>query len=257
MNKIKNVAIYAIKKAGKLALKEYNDFDRGSIKLKSHYEIITKVDLMSEEIIIKEIRKNFPAHKLLSEEKGRIKGYSDYLWVIDPIDGTTNFSMHNPLWSISIGIAFKDEIVLGMIYAPFLNELYIGEKGKGARLNSRKIKVSNISGEKTINTFCHGTTDKDIRRAVKYHAKQKVNRLDCRQLGSAAIELAYVACGRIESIMIPGANPWDVAAGMLLVREAGGKVTDFKGRKWNLNSVDILASNGKVHKEILGLINDR
>jgi len=263
-NNIRKVAIATIKRAGKALLKEYNNFDRTTIKLKSHHEILTKADLLSEEIIIKEIRKNFSYHKILSEESGETKNISDYLWIIDPLDGTTNFSMHNPLWSVSLALAYGQEIILGLIFAPFLGELFIAEKGKGSRLNnfklgqaSRKINVSNTKNGKVLNTFCHGREDKDIKKALAYYRKQKLLGLDCRQLGSAAIELAYVACGRIESIMIPGANLWDVAAGVLLVREAGGRVTDFQGKEWSLDSLDMLASNSKVHKEILKVINKK
>ena len=263
INKIKKVAIRAVKKSGKMLLREYKSFDRGTIKLKSHHEILTRADLLSEEIIINEVKENFPTHGILSEEKGRMEGASDYLWIIDPVDGTTNFSMHNPLWSISLAVAFKSGIILGIVYAPVLNELYIGELGRGAKLVSsvtpfrtgNKIKASNIKGGKVLSTFCHGREEKYVRKAIKYYQYQKLHALDCRQLGSAALELAYVACGRIESIMIPGANSWDVAAGVLLVREAGGWVTDFSGQEWNLDSIDMLASNGRVHKEILRVIN--
>lgn len=252
---IKKIAVKAVKKAGKILLREYKDFNRGEITLKSHHEILTRADLLSEEAIIKEIRKYFPAHQILSEESGEIKSNSQYLWIIDPLDGTTNFSMHNPLWSISLAIAYQDKIILGVIYAPFLNELYIAEKNKGAKLNGRKVQVSSTKEGKVINTFCHGREEKYVKKAIKYYSYQKLHELDCRQLGSAAIELAFVAVGRIESIVIPGANLWDVAAGILLVREAGGRVTDFKGKEWNLDSVDMVASNGKVHSEILRVIN--
>jgi myo-inositol-1(or 4)-monophosphatase len=236
-----------------MLLQRYKNFNRGTVKLKAHHEILTKADLMSEKIIITEIRKNFPKHRILSEEKGKIDSRSDYLWVIDPLDGTTNFSMHNPLWSVSIGVAFRGRIVLGIIYAPFLDELYIAEKGNGASRNGKKISVSKHT-KKSLHTFCHGRNEKDVKRALKYYRKQKLNELDCRQLGSAALELAYVASGRIESIMIPGASSWDVAAGVLLVREAGGKVTDFQGREWRLTSKDMLASNGRVHQSVLKVI---
>jgi len=254
-NKIKKIARTAVNKAGKLLLKEYKNFDRTKIKLKSHHEILTRADLLSEEIIIREIRKNFPHHQILSEESGETKGASDYLWIIDPLDGTTNFSMHNPLWSISLALALQKEIVLGLVYAPFLGESFIAEKDKGAKLNNKKVQVSEILKGKVLNTFCHGREEKHVKKAIKYYAYQKLHALDCRQLGSAAIELAYVASGRIESIVIPGANSWDVAAGVLLVREAGGRITDFKGKEWNIDSIDMIASNGKVHSEILNVIN--
>jgi len=255
MNNFKKIAMGAVKKSGQMLLKEYNNFDRKRIKLKSPHEILTRADLMSEEIIIRIIKENFPAHQILSEEHGKAGINSDYLWVIDPIDGTTNFSMHNPLWAVSVALAYEREIILGIVYAPLLDELYLAEKDKGASLNNQIIAVSDIKDGKVLNTFCHGSTEKDMKRAIKYYAYQKIHGFDCRQLGSASLELAYVASGRIESIMIPGANSWDVAAGALLVKEAEGMLTDFFGQEWNLDSVDILASNGKVHKEILKVIN--
>lgn len=259
--KIKKVARQAALEAGKELSSRFNKFDRGTVEFKSGHEILTQADLASEKKILKEIKNNFPDHRILSEEAGDSHKNSDYLWVVDPLDGTTNFSMHNPLWSVSIGVFYKKQVVLGIIYAPFLNELYLAEAGKGAKLYSpadsskgKKMEVSGIREGKVLNAFCHGTKEKDIKRAVEYHKRQKLNDLDCRQLGSAAIELAFVAAGRIESIVIPGAHPWDVAAGVLLVREAGGRVTDSDGKDWNLESRDMLASNGKVHKQILNTL---
>lgn len=254
MEKIKKIAIASARKAGKILAKEFKNFDRSTVKLKSHHEVVTKADLASEKAIIKDIKANFPDHSILSEEKGKDKQDSDYIWIVDPLDGTTNFTIHNPLWSVSIGVAYKNKVVLGVVYAPYLDELYVAEKGGGAWRNKQKIKVSSISKGKVINTFCHGSTIRDIKIALKYMRQQKTKELDCRQLGSAAIELAFVASGRVESIMIPGANSWDVAAGVLLVREAGGRVTDFKGKEWTLKSRDILASNKKIHSSILKLL---
>ncbi|MCK5416797.1 inositol monophosphatase [Candidatus Parcubacteria bacterium] len=250
-NKVKKIAKEAVLRSGKMLLKEFECFDRNTVKLKSHHEILTACDLKSEKIIISAIKKNFSDHQILSEEAGEYKTESDYLWIIDPIDGTTNFSMHNPLFSISLGLAYKGKIIFGIIYAPYMNEMFIAEKGKGAKLNNKKMKVSNIKSGKVLNAFCHGTSKKDIKQALEYFKKQKLEGFDCRQMGSAAIELAYVACGRIESIAIPGAHSWDVAAGILLVREAGGKVTDFIGEKWTLKNKDMLATNGKVHEKII------
>ncbi|MFH1583225.1 MAG: inositol monophosphatase family protein [Candidatus Falkowbacteria bacterium] len=252
---IKKIAVNAAKLAGVMLKKEYEKFDRQQVMLKSHHEILTKCDLISQEIIIREIRKNFPAHGIVSEEKASEKNYSEYCWYIDPIDGTTNFSMHNPLWSISMALAKNNELIFGLIYAPMLGELFIAQAGQGAELNGKKIYVSNVSQGKVLNTFCHGSKDSDIKQALSYWRKQKLNELDCRQMGSAALELAYVAAGRVESFIAPGTNDWDVAAGVLLVREAGGKVTDFTGKDWHLGNPDIAASNGKVHRQILKAVN--
>jgi myo-inositol-1(or 4)-monophosphatase len=135
-----------------------------------------------------------------------------------------------------------------------LNELYVAEKGQGAYLNGKKIKVSTTKKNKNINTFCHSRKKSDIKKAIKYFSYQKLNGLDCRQLGSAAIELAYVACGRVDSLVIPGANSWDVAAGALLVEEAGGIVTDFKNKKWSLKSPNLIASNKNNQQNIIKII---
>lgn len=249
--KIKTTALSAAKKSGKMLLQEFKNFDRSKITLKSQHEILTTADLKSEKIIIQEIKKTFPEHQILSEEAGDNRKNSDYLWIIDPVDGSTNFSIHNPLWAVSIGLAFRRKIILGVVYIPIMDEIFVVEKGRGAFLNNKKIKVSKIKSGKVINTYCHGNTQRDIKKALQYYQKQKLNQLDCRQLGSASSELAYVASGRVESIVIPGVNSWDVAAGILLVREAGGKVTDFHGRQWDLDSRDMVASNGKVHSDIL------
>lgn len=259
--KIKKIAIEAAQEAGKMLLKEFENFDRTKSELKSQLEIVTKADLKSEKMIIKKVKNSFPDHKILAEESGKQKGSADYLWIIDPIDGTTNFSMHNPLWSISIGVAYQDEIILGVVYAPFMDEMFIAESGEGAKKNSprqggasKKIQVSNITEGKVLNTFCHGSSKAALKKAIKYYNYQKLHGFDCRQLGSAAIELSYVASGRIESIVIPGVNAWDVAAGVLLVREAGGRVTDSDGSEWTLRSKDIVASNGKVHDQLLKVL---
>ena len=260
-SKIKQVAKEAGFEAGKELYQRFLKFDRGTVKFKSGHEIVTQADLASEKIILKKIKSNFPDHRILSEESGDTKKNSDYLWVVDPLDGTTNFSMHNPLWSISIAVLYKRKVFLGLVYAPFLDELFLAEMGKGSKLYSpakntrgKKLKVSGVRENRVLNTFCHGTSEKDIQKTLDYYRKQKLNDLDCRQLGSAAIELAFVAAGRVESIVIPGAHAWDVAAGVLLVRESGGKVTDASGKPWSLNSQDMVATNGRVHKQVLEVL---
>ncbi|HTX87051.1 MAG TPA: inositol monophosphatase [Candidatus Nanoarchaeia archaeon] len=250
---IRDVAIAAAKKAARALREEYFRFDRSKAQLKSRFELLTRADLLSEEIILKEIRQNFPHHHILSEETGDNKAQSDYFWIVDPLDGTTNFFMHDPLWSISIAVAYRNELILGIVYAPILDEFYLAEKDEGATLNSQSIEVSSITKDKVMNLFCHGHNDPAIKKAVKYYTYQKIHGFDSRQLGSAALELAYTAAGRVESISIPGADLYDIAAGVLLVKEAGGKVTDLKNKEWTIESWDMVASNGKVHDEILNV----
>lgn len=251
MQNEKEIAIRVAKQAGK-ELKKLFFSRKIQLQEKSKREIVTSADLLAEKIILKEIKKNFPSHKILSEESGNSKIISDYLWIIDPLDGTTNFFMHNPLFSISIGLLYKNEPLLGVIYVPLLDELYIAEKNKGATVNNKKIKVSNRRKiSESYLTFCHGNKETHINKAISIYKTLKKEGKDFRQLGSAAVELALVARGITDSILIPGALPWDVSAGILLVREAGGKVTDFNNKRWTTKSKNMLASNAKIHNELL------
>ncbi|MFW5888101.1 MAG: inositol monophosphatase family protein [Patescibacteria group bacterium] len=255
--RIKKLALNSAIEAGDLILKKYRKFDRGTIRFKSKHEIVTEADIIANKKILAAVQKDFPGHRILSEESGDSKADSDYTWIVDPLDGTTNFSMHNPLWSVSIGITYKKEPLLGVVYAPFLGELYVAEQGKGAKIidpatgKSKKMSVSSMDQKSGLHAFCHGHDRESKQRALKYYNYQKEHGFDCRQLGSAAIELAYVASGRIESITIPGTNSWDVVAGVLMVREAGGKATDMDNKKWTLDSHDIAASNGKLHPALI------
>lgn len=228
--RLKAALLRSVRAAGRSLTADYRRFKQSEARLKNKRDLVTPADLRSERIILASIRKDFPDHQILSEEAGLKQRAGDYLWIIDPLDGTTNFYIHNPLWCVSIGLAYRGELIMGAIYAPLLDELYFAASGEGAYLNGRRIQTT-AGGTKHINAFCHGSGQRNIRRAIKYHSHQKLHALDCRQLGSAAIELAYVAAGRLASLFIPGTWPWDVAAGALLVREAGGVVTDFSGRE--------------------------
>lgn len=257
----KNIAVQAAQKAGNYLVKEFN---KGIIdwQLKQSHEIVTHADKASEKIILDILKKNTPDFEILGEESGMHYKKSDYLWVVDPLDGTTNFRVHNPLFSISIGLYYKQRPIVGVVYVPYLKELYTAEVGKGAFLNGKRLKVSNTKDiKKSFLTYCHGSEGKHIKKAVELYKYFKLNSIDMRQLGSAAIELAWVASARVESIVIPGVKPWDAAAGILLVKEAGGKVTDFNNDNWSIYNkgkvmmnIDLLATNGKVHKTILNKI---
>ncbi len=244
----------AIREAGKLLRNKFATFARTDARIKAAHELVTDADLASEQLIVAAIRQHFPDQAILSEEAGEDHKDSDWLWIIDPLDGTTNFSFHNPIWSISVALAYRQQIVLGMIYAPQLEEFFVARAGEGAWLNDKPLVVSSISSGKVIHAFCHGYQAADIERAVKYFSYQKLNNFDCRQLGSAALELAFVAAGRMESITIPGGRLWDAAAGVALVREAKGRVSDWQGQDWTMRSKDLLASNNLVHEQILEVI---
>lgn len=251
----KTIAQQTVKKAGKELLKLYSTHKFTS-KYKSKHQLVTSADIKMNKIIIEGIKKHFPDHSFLSEESGRSKNKSDYLWILDPVDGTTNFFMHNPLFAISLGLVYKDKIVLGIVYAPAVDELYVAEPGKGSKLNGKKIKVANRKTiDQSLLTYCHGTGIASWKKAIKMYSYYKLRASFIRQLGSASLELGYVAAGRTDSIIIPGVHAWDAVAGVLIVREAGGRVTDFEGKEWTIKSKDMLASNGKIHKELLKTLN--
>lgn len=248
----KNIA----KKSGIYAWKVFQGNLKVDYNHKSKHEIVTKYDIKIENMILQEIKKNFPKQQFLSEEKGYGKNKnSDYLWIIDPIDGTTNFAVKNPLFGISIALAYKGEIVFGVIYIPFSKELFWAKKGKGAYLNGKKIEVSRIKElKKSFITYCHGYKDHNIKRTLKAYDYLKTKTFEARQFGSAVIEFSWVACGRTDTIFIPGTNAWDVASGAVIVKEAGGVVTDFNNNEWGVKSSDIIASNGKIHDDIMNIL---
>ena len=247
------------KEAGEYLLKEFFKFERQNTKYKANKTPVTKCDKKAERIILSSIKKHFPNDAILSEEAGANNKQSKYLWVIDPLDGTRNFTMRNPLFSVAIAIIqlpinnkAKPKILYGFIYVPILKDIYEASLAGGAKLNNKKIKVSQFSKLETAqHTFCHGSGPTYMSKSGRYNLNLKKKNIDARQLGSAAIELALVASGRSESIVIPGANVWDVAAGILLVREAGGKVTDINNQPWVLDSKDMIATNNVIHNRIL------
>ena len=249
---MKKTAIKAAKEAGDFLNKNFTKIGRKNIFIKNAHEVVSKVDLGAEKIILKIIRSKFPQHNIFSEEIGKINHNSDYLWAIDPLDGSTNYLLHNPFYSVSITLIKNGEPLLGVIYAPFLKRMFVAEKGKGAFLNGKRIKVSTKTKlNKSFLTFCHGHQPKQLKRAIKIFQTFKLKGLEMRQFGSAALECAWVASGITDNIMIPGTNLYDIAAGILLVREAGGKVTDFRGKNWDIKSKDMLCSNGKIHNKLL------
>jgi myo-inositol-1(or 4)-monophosphatase len=244
------------KKAGAILLKGFKSLPIIRIESKDPGHLVTKFDIESEKIIIGGIEKKYPTHNILSEEAGLIKKGSSYTWIVDPLDGTGNFIKKNPFFSISIALEHKKELILGIVYAPALDEFFIAEKGKGAFLNNNPISVSetqDISRSSIVS--CEGS-DIDIGRSAKLFREIRPIALDMRKLGSAAIESAWVACGRAEAYVVTKINPWDIAAGVILINEAGGKVTDFKGRSWNLNKSDLILTNGKIHKELIARVKE-
>lgn len=218
--------------------------------------MVTEMDLLAEKVIVSEIRKRYPDHSLLAEEKTDLRGDSPYRWVIDPLDGTTNYAHGYPVFSVSIALEKAGEVILGVVYDPTRDELFVGKKGKGARLNGRKIHVS--STPKLSECLLATGFPYDIRETAADnfdHFRNFALRAHAvRRAGSAALDLCYVAAGRFDGFWEMKLGPWDLAAGSLMVREAGGKVTDFLGTPLVLDGKYVLASNGKIHREMIQLL---
>jgi len=221
--------------------------------------LVTEADHAAEKAIIEVINAKFPGHQILSEEVGEIAQDSDYKWIIDPIDGTVNFAHGIPLNCVSIGIEHKGEIIMAAVYNPHMNEFYFAEKGKGATLNDKPIHVSEetetikallVTGfPYTYINMSNGPLEifeRFIRKGVPV-----------RRLGSAAIDLCWVAAGRVDGFYEHKLEAWDSAAGYLIVEEAGGKVTDHEGNKFSVYQHRVLATNGKIHDEMIAVINNK
>jgi myo-inositol-1(or 4)-monophosphatase len=243
------------KKAGNILLKKFRkDYNllrfRGLVK-----EVTTKYDKMSDKFIIKELGKKFPDYNILTEESGLINKNSEFTLIVDSLDGSGNFAVGNPFFSVSIGILHLDEVIFGVTYAPFLKELFVAKEGGGTLLNGNVVHVSEFEKlEECYLVSCEGGEKSNL-RISKINAALHPNVKDIRKLGSGAIEAAWVSCGRAEAYITTKIEPWDVAAGVILVREAGGKVTDFEGKDWKPEKSDTVFSNGKIHDKILKVIN--
>jgi myo-inositol-1(or 4)-monophosphatase len=217
----------------------------------------TKYDKEVDRSIIEDIKRHYPRHSLLTEESGLFQGDPDWLWIVDSLDGTGNFADFNPFFSVCIALMHQNELLLGAIYAPAIDEFYFAEKGKGAYLNRVKIQVSDISDlSQSYILYCEGG-DKDRGRTGELLQKVYPRVTDIRKLGSAGLETAWVAAGKGEAYFSTKIEPWDVAPGVLLVQEAGGKVSDFQGNPWKPQTGDLLFSNKKLHENILSLLSSR
>ncbi|MBV4356219.1 inositol monophosphatase family protein [Pinibacter aurantiacus] len=219
--------------------------------------LVTEADHAAEKAIIEVIRKNFPGHFILSEESGEIVQDSEYKWIIDPIDGTINFANGLPLCCVSIGVEKGGQMIMGAVYNPIMNEFFFAEKGKGAFLNDTQIFVSEQSEvEKACLVTGFPYTYLDSPNGPLQCFERFIRKgIAVRRLGSAAIDLCWVAAGRFDGFYEHKLNAWDSAAGFLMVEEAGGKVTDFKGDYYSPYQPNILATNGVIHEELKAWVN--
>lgn len=214
-------------------------------------EITSSNDHEADKLIIEVLREHCPDHNLLTEETGLVDKGSPYTWVVDPLDGSSNFLNHNPFFAVSICLVYNNEPITGVIFSPFMEEMVVARKDQGCTLNGRRVKVSSTSDlAKTYLVGCPGGEKNNIRFSkMEYALHQQIK--DFRKIGSAAVECYMVAAGRVDGFTTLNIDSWDVAAGVLAVQEAGGRVTDFHGNPWKLDKTDLLVSNGLVHEHIL------
>ncbi|HUS10302.1 MAG TPA: inositol monophosphatase family protein [Pyrinomonadaceae bacterium] len=226
---------------------------------KGDIDLVTEADLASEKLIIERIKSHYPRHAILAEESGAteiVAGTSDWKWIIDPLDGTTNYAHGYPCFCVSIGLERAGLIEIAVIYDPLRDEVFAAERGQGATLNGRLMRVSAVEELKSA-MLCTGFPY-NVRERPNFErdfANFTMEAQAVRRDGSAAIDLAYIACGRFDGFWEDGLNAWDVAAGVLLIEEAGGLVTDFAGGKLNIYTPKVLASNGLIHnamRRVLG-----
>jgi len=227
-------------------------FGKVSVEYKGDADLVTQADRASEKLIVERIRKQWPEHDLIGEEGSRRETGSDFRWYIDPLDGTTNFAHGYPVFCISIALEHKGERIAGVLYDPCRNEMFAAEKGAGARLNERPIHVSKVMrlAESLVGTgFPSHKRHKNPN--IHFYHQITLRSHGVRRAGSAALDLCCVACGRYDAFWEFNLNPWDTAAGVLLVQEAGGRVTNFTDGPFEISSREVLATNSLVHDELL------
>jgi len=251
----KQVAIEAVKDAGKTLIDNLNKVKTCSFKAKS--DIVTEIDIKAEKLIISKIKKNFPDHSIHSEEEGLIDNKSSFLWVIDPVDGTMNYYHAASPFRVAVCLVENNIPLISAIYNPVRDQLYFAERGKGATLNNRKIKVNNNFELKNSVVMTHISSKKDARVRTIIALDSIFNKtLHMRMFGSGLAAMTYVASGKFDVFFNISTHPWDILPGALIVEEAGGVVTDIQGKKINADSKSVLATNGKVHADMLKLLQD-
>lgn len=256
MEEIAKSVIEIAKEAGAFIREQRKTFSPDKIEIKGLNDLVSYVDKTAEEMIVAALQKVLPEAGFITEEKTINRVGERYNWIIDPLDGTTNFIHGLPVYSVSIALQEYDELVIGVVYEVNKNECFYAWKGSRAYLNGNEIKVSNC---KAINEslLATGFPYYDFSKQAAYIALFTELMKSChglRRLGSAAVDLAYTACGRFDGYYEYNLNPWDVAAGILIVRQAGGDVVNFKGGQECMNSRELLATNGKITAEMLGTV---
>ena len=257
MLQLKLFAVDLARKSGALLKEKFNQ--KHEINYKGDINLVTDADKMSEDLIIAAINREFPDHGILSEESPMITGAGKLRWIIDPLDGTTNYAHGYPVFCVSIALENEGEIILGVVYDPMREEMFVAVRGKGAYLNDKRLAVSradNISKSLLATGFPY-----DIRESkennLDYFNAMAISVQAIRRAGAAALDLAYLAAGRFDGFWELKLKPWDTAAGCLLVTEAGGVISDIAGQKWHLQSPSLLASNALIHEQMIKVLSSK
>jgi len=255
MHPMLNIAVRAARNAGDLIQRSSLNIEKLTVDQKSRNDYASEVDRAAEQEIIKVIRTAFPDHGILAEESGEAKG-NDYTWIIDPLDGTTNFLHGFPHYAVSIALKNKNKLEIGVIYDPTRDELFTAERGGGAMLNNRRIRVTkqNTMRGALIGTGFPFKTMENIEPYLGMFKAICADAAGIRRAGAAALDMAYVACGRLDAYWEIGVKEWDIAAGVLLVQEAGGVATDFSFNDKYLQSGNIITGNPKMHQLMYQII---
>ncbi len=251
-------AVACVREAGAVLLDYHRKVETLQIEAKGSFDYVTEADLAAQEAIVNLIRSRHPDHEILAEEDKRTSGQNLHRWLVDPLDGTTNFIHGFPVFAVSVALEYRGSVVLGAVYDPCRKELFLAQEGQGASLNGQPIQVSS---RRTHNEALVATAFPWRERALLSRYLEAFTRVftkvsDIRRSGSAALDLAYVACGRCEGFWEVGLSPWDIAAGHLLVKEAGGHITDFTGGENHIWVGDVIAGNPSIHGFLLGIIRE-
>jgi myo-inositol-1(or 4)-monophosphatase len=249
-------AVEAAVDAGRLL--ERNSDRAVSVHHKGKIDLVTEMDVKSEKLIVSRLKKLFPTFSFLTEEAEAVDTDSDFRWIIDPLDGTTNYAHGFPIWCVSIALEYRREIVVAVVYVPILDELFTATMHESAKLNGKSIKVT--EREQLTDSLLATGFPYDIRTSeennLDYFSRFAVRAQAIRRAGSAALDLCYLAAGRFDGFWELKLHPWDTAAGILIVEQAGGRVSDFDGGKYSIFDKNLLASNGKIHVQMVDVLRD-
>ena len=255
MKEFLETTVHIAREAGALLLPYFHK--RVKVEYKGEVDIVTEADRASEQLIVKRLREHFPDHAVVAEEGGGHSGNSAYRWYIDPLDGTTNFAHSFPMFCVSMGLEKDGELILGVIFDPFHEELFSAEKGSGAHLNNQRIHVSGVDHlEEALVATGFPSKKRHKNANIHFYHQISMRTHGVRRAGSAALDLAYVAAGRLDGFWEFNLHPWDLAAGKLMVQEAGGCVTDMKGQIHLMDSPSVAASNRLIHLQLIDALQE-